>query len=200
MARPTNGTVSAAATRLLALEHGQRELKEELVGVNSRLDVMTEQLAAQGQTLSAIKTLLEETLEVRPSVEASRAAHVGRIDVEKRVDRLARSIAEIEVAIHRAEGNIEADARERIHALRNEARRQLAVLRGHQREASRLLWQLSTTAEGSWDDLKRATERKLTQPRAVVDSMLERFGRAVPRAPRASARPESLFAITPSGG
>ncbi len=132
--------------------------------------------------------------------QSSRAARVGRLDVEKCVDRLARSTAEIEVAIRRAEGNIEAHARERIHALRNEARRQLAVLRGHQREASRLLWQLSTAAEGSWDDLKRAAERKLTQARAVVDSMLERFGRAVPRAPRASARPESLFAITPSGG
>ena len=43
--------------------------------------------------------------------KSSRAARVGRVDVEKRVDRLARSVAQIEVALPRAEGEIEADAR-----------------------------------------------------------------------------------------
>jgi hypothetical protein len=44
--------------------------------------------------------------------KSSRAARVGRVDVENRVDRLARSVAQIEVALRRAEGEIEADARE----------------------------------------------------------------------------------------
>ena len=106
--------------------------------------------------------------------------HVGRFDVEKRVERLARSVAEIEVALRGAEGKIEADARKRIHTLHNEARRQLVILRGHQREATRLLWRLSTAAEGSWDDLMRAADRALTEARTVADSMIERL-RAVAR-------------------
>ncbi len=97
--------------------------------------------------------------------------HVGRFDVEKRVERLARSVAEIEVALRGAEGKIEADARKRIHTLHNEARRQLVILRGHQREATRLLWRLSTAAEGSWDDLMRAADRALTEARTVADSI-----------------------------
>jgi hypothetical protein len=105
----------------------------------------------------------------------SRAARGRSVDVEKRVDRLGRSVAEIEVALRRAEGKIETDARERIHTLRNEARRQLVVLHGHQREASRLLWRLSTAAEGSWDDLKRAADRKLREAHTVADAMIKRF-------------------------
>ena len=116
--------------------------------------------------------------------------HVGRFDVEKRADRLARSVAEIEVALRGAEGKIEADARKRIHTLHNEARRQLVVLRGHLREATRLLWGLSTAAEGSWNDLVRAADRALTEARTVVDSIIGRL-RAVARSRGQGARRDS---------
>jgi hypothetical protein len=116
-----------------------------------------------------------------PRAKSLRAARVGRVDVEKRVERLARLVAEIEVALRRAEGEIEADARERIQMLRKEANEQLALLRGHQREASHLLWQLSTAPVGSWGDLEQAADRALSEARTVADSMLERFRRAVPR-------------------
>jgi hypothetical protein len=116
--------------------------------------------------------------------------HVGRFDVEKRVERLARSVAEIEVALRGAEGKIEADARKRIRTLHNEARRQLVILRGHQREATRLLWRLSTAAEGSWDDLMRAADRALTEARTVADSIIERL-RAVARSRGQGARSDS---------
>ncbi len=116
-----------------------------------------------------------------PRAKSLRAARVGRVDVEKRVERLARLVAEIEVALRCAEGEIEADARERIQMLRKEANEQLALLRGHQREASHLLWQLSTAPVGSWGDLEQAADRALSEARTVADSMLERFRRAVPR-------------------
>jgi len=115
---------------------------------------------------------------------------VGRFDVEKRVERLVRSVAEIEVALRGAEGKIEADARKRIHTLHNEARSELVVLRGHQREATRLLWRLSTVAEGSWDDLMRAADRALTEARTVADSIIERL-RAVARSRGHGARSDS---------
>lgn len=116
--------------------------------------------------------------------------HVGRFDVEKRVERLARSVAEIEVALRGAEGKIEADARKRMHTLHTEARRQLVILRGHQREATRLLWRLSTAAEGSWDDLMRAADRVLTEARTVADSIISRL-RAVARSRGQRARSDS---------
>jgi hypothetical protein len=99
----------------------------------------------------------------------------------KRVERLARLVAEIELALRRAEGEIEADARERIQMLRKEANEQLALLRGHQSEASHLLWQLSTAPIGSWGHLERAADQALSEARTVADSLLERFRRAVPR-------------------
>ena len=112
---------------------------------------------------------------------SSRVSRVGRVAVDKRAERLAQSVAEIEVALRRAEGTIEADARERIHMLRKQANEQLAVLRGHQSEASRLLSRLATAAEGSWGDLEEAADRSLTAARTVAHSLLKRFRRAARR-------------------
>lgn len=69
MARPTNGKVSETVKRLLALEAGQREVKTELAGVNAHLEVLTEYVKGQGRTLEAIKTLLEDTLALRPKLD-----------------------------------------------------------------------------------------------------------------------------------
>ena len=66
---------------------------------------------------------------------ASRAAHIGGVDVRKRVDGLARAVAEIEVAIRRAEEKIVGDAADRIHRLREEAFAQLDAVSGDARRA-----------------------------------------------------------------
>jgi hypothetical protein len=116
-----------------------------------------------------------------PRTEWLRAFRARLVDVEKRVERLARSLPEIEVALRHAEGNIQAEARKRIRMLHKEANEQLAVLRAHQREASVLLRHLSTAAKGSWGELEQAADRALTEARAVADSMLERLRHAVPR-------------------
>jgi hypothetical protein len=67
-----NGKVTGTAKRLLALEESQREIKTELVAINTRLEgmdahlvVMTEHLASQGDTLTAIRQLLAEALPLR---------------------------------------------------------------------------------------------------------------------------------------
>ena len=114
-----------------------------------------------------------------PRTTQSRWPRAGRVDVQKGVRQLARSVRQIEVSLQRAERKIEADARARVRDLRNEARTQLAVLRGHQREATRILTRLSTASGGSWGDLKRAAERALRDARDVADSMIDRFRRAV---------------------
>ena len=67
--------------------------------------------------------------------------------MEKKVGDLARSVAEIEAALRHAEAEIEAEARLRIRTIRREAQQQLAVLRGHHREAGRFLSQLVTSTE-----------------------------------------------------
>jgi hypothetical protein len=105
----------------------------------------------------------------------SRGARGGALNVQRVVEQLARSIADIEVALRRAEGRIDADARERIQTLRSEASRQLMVMRGHQREASRLLRWLSTATVGSWDDVQRAADRELAEARTVAAAMIERL-------------------------
>lgn len=102
-----------------------------------------------------------------------------RVDVEKGVDQLARSVDKIQASLRRAEQKIEADARKRIVKLRKDARKQLAVLRAHKREADRIVTRLSTAGKESWGDLKRAAYRALADARTVADSMAERFRRAV---------------------
>jgi hypothetical protein len=100
---------------------------------------------------------------------------LGPVEVERRVGVLARSVAEIESAIRRAEGRIEADARERIHALRDDTKARLAVLHGQQQEASRLLRALSSAPPDSRDDRARAASTKLAEACAVVHALLERL-------------------------
>lgn len=102
-----------------------------------------------------------------------------RVDVEKGVDRLARSVDLIQVSLRRAEKKIETDARKRIGQLRKDARKQLVVLRGHKREADRIVTRLSTASQNSWGDLKRAAYRALADARTVADAMTERFRHAV---------------------
>jgi hypothetical protein len=92
---------------------------------------------------------------------------------------MARSVAEIQGALRRAERHIEADARARVRELRKEAQAQLALLRGQRREATRMLRRLSTAAGDSWGDVKKAADRTLADARTLAESMIERFRRAV---------------------
>ena len=69
----------------------------------------------------------------------SQEARAAYREIQKGIDHLGRSIKEIRVGLRNAERKIEADAWDRVRKLRNEARAQLAVLRRHQREASRIL-------------------------------------------------------------
>ena len=112
-------------------------------------------------------------------VTMSREARAARAEIARGVDRMARSVAEIRVVLGRTERKIEADARDRIRALRKEAKAQLAVLRARRREATRTLRRLSTAAGDSWRDVKKTADRTLTDARAAAESVIERFRRAV---------------------
>lgn len=108
-----------------------------------------------------------------------REIRAARVEIEKGVDQVARSVADIQRALRRAERGIEADARARIRDLRKEAKAQLAVVRERRREAARTLGRLSTAAGSSWRDVKKAADRTLKDARAVAESVIERFRRAV---------------------
>jgi hypothetical protein len=108
-----------------------------------------------------------------------REVRAARAEIEKGVDHVARSVAQIQVALRRAERKIETDARDRVRELRREAKAQLAVLRTRRREVTHTLKRLSTAAGGSWRDVKKAADRTLADARTVAESVIERFRRAV---------------------
>jgi hypothetical protein len=112
-------------------------------------------------------------------VRIPRDVRAARAEIQKGVHRVARSVAEIQAALRRAERKVEADARERIRELRKDAKAQLVVLRARRREAARTLGRLSTAAGGSWRDVKKAADRTLTDARTVAESVIKRFRRAV---------------------
>jgi len=113
----------------------------------------------------------------RPRV--SREVRAARAEIERGIARVARSAAEIQVALRHAERRIESDARDRVRALRKEAKAQMALLRARRGEANRKLRRLSTAAGGSWRDVKKAADRALTDARKVTKSVIARFRRAV---------------------
>ena len=109
----------------------------------------------------------------RPTM--SREARAARAEIQKGVDRVARSVAQIRVALERAERRIEADARDRIRVLRREAKAQVAVLRARRREATLTLRRLSSAAGDSWRDVKKAADRTLDEARTTAESVITRF-------------------------
>jgi hypothetical protein len=116
----------------------------------------------------------------RRGARVSRAARDGALDLEKDVGELCRAIAEIEIALRRAETEIEADARDQIRMLREDSKEQLGRLYGHYLEAKRLVAQLATAREGSSDDMQRAARRAVREARRIADAMIARCRRAIP--------------------
>lgn len=100
-------------------------------------------------------------------------------EIEGGVRSLGRSIAEIRFCLRKAERKIEADARARIRALRQEARAQLDNLRSREREASRTLERLAAAAGGSWREVKQSADAILADAGAVAASVVERFRTAL---------------------
>ena len=111
---------------------------------------------------------------VNRRTRGSRRIDAGRVDLLKGVDQLARSVERIEISLRRAERMIAADAENRVRKLRTEARAQLLVLRGYEREAMHILTRLSSAANGSWGDLKRMADRALKDARKIADVIIKR--------------------------
>jgi hypothetical protein len=100
-------------------------------------------------------------------------------EIDGGVRRLAKSIAEIEHAVRKAERKIEADAHARIRTLRQEAKAQLNSLQARRREVSRTLKSLAVVAEGSWREVKESADSILAEARATAASVIERFRNAL---------------------
>ena len=71
--------------------------------------------------------------------------------------------------------------RAKVKELRKDARSQLGMLEQKQREAARLLGQLSAAAGESLEDLKRSADSMLADARATATSVVDRFRRALER-------------------
>jgi hypothetical protein len=106
--------------------------------------------------------------------QRSRHAAAQGIELQRRVDRLARMVEQIEISLRRAEQEIEADAKDRLRRLHTEARAQLLVLREHEREAGRILLRLSGTGSSRGGDLQRAADGALQDASKVADAILKR--------------------------
>jgi hypothetical protein len=109
----------------------------------------------------------------------SQDMQTARVEIQRAVDRVAELAADIQVALRRAERKIETDARKRVRALRRDAKAQLAQVKDRRREAIRMLKRVSAAAGGSWRDVKKATDRTVTEARTVAESVIGRFRRAV---------------------
>ena len=109
----------------------------------------------------------------------STEAKAAYSEVQKSVNDLGKTIAEIRRNARRAERKIETDARLRIRALRKEARGQLAQLQSRQRDASRTLRKLSGAAGESWREIKHSADSIVADARAAARRVLDRFRSAL---------------------
>lgn len=100
-------------------------------------------------------------------------------DVEQGVRNLGKSIAEVRQGLRKAERKIEADARARVRALREDAKTQLAGLHSREREVTRTLKSLRAAAEGSWGEVKQTADTILADARVVAESVIARFRNAL---------------------
>lgn len=96
-------------------------------------------------------------------------------EIQKGVNHLDSSIAELRAGLRRAEHRIEADARRRIGDLRREARAQFKALQGKQRDAARLLKKLSAAAGESWQEVKESADSIIADARATAATVGKRF-------------------------
>jgi hypothetical protein len=100
-------------------------------------------------------------------------------EMQKGVDRLDASIADLGAGLRRAEARIEGDARRRIRELCRDARTQLHSLQSRQREAVRMMKHLSAAAGDSWREIQRSANSIFTDARRTTVTLAKRFRRAL---------------------
>jgi hypothetical protein len=102
-------------------------------------------------------------------------------EIKQGMGHLEKSIVEIQRGLRRAEQKIEGDARARVRELRKEGRAQLAALKAKQRDAARVLKNLSTAAGTSWQEVKQSADAILADARGTAASVYERLRSAFTR-------------------
>jgi len=102
-------------------------------------------------------------------------------EIKQGIGHLEKSIGEIQRGLRKAEQKIEADARARVRELRKESRAQLDVLKAKQRDAVRVLKNLTTAAGTSWQELKQSADAILADARGTAASIYERLRAAFTR-------------------
>ena len=115
----------------------------------------------------------------RMKTAMSREARAAYAEVQTGVNRLEKSIADIQRRAVRAERRVEADAQRQIRELRAQVRAQKKALEVRRREAARVLKRISVNAGESWRDAKRAADSILHEARTTAASVVDRFRHAV---------------------
>ena len=100
-------------------------------------------------------------------------------EMQQGVQHLDASIADLRAGLRRAEAKIEADARARIRQLRRDVRSELRSLQSRQREAARLMAQLSSAAGDSWRVIRRSATSIFADARRTGTIIARRFRRAL---------------------
>lgn len=112
-------------------------------------------------------------------VTMPREVRTACTEIQKGVDHLDASIAELRVGLQRAERKIEGDARRRIRDLRKEARAQFRGLQAKERDAARLLKKLSAAAGESWREVKHSADSIIADARVAATAVGKRFRSAL---------------------
>jgi len=115
----------------------------------------------------------------RAGATMPRELRAAYAEMRRGVAHLDASIADLRTGLLRAERRIELDARKRIRALRSEGRIHMKDLQVKQREAGRVLKQLSVAAGESWQEIKRTADSLLADARATTLRVGKRLGAAL---------------------
>jgi len=126
----------------------------------------------------AAKTTRKTSRAKKAMAPEARAAYG---EIKQGLGHLEKSIGEVQRGLRRAEQKIEADARARVRELRREGRAQLGVLKAKQRDAARVLRNLSTAAGTSWQEVKQSADAILADARGTAASVFERLRSAFTR-------------------
>ena len=115
----------------------------------------------------------------RAGIAMPREVRAAYREVQKGVEHLDTSIADLTAGLRRAEQKIESDARRRIRELRKDARAKLKALQARQRDAARTLDRLSLAAGESWREIKRSADSIFADARATANAVGKQFRRAL---------------------
>ena len=117
----------------------------------------------------------------RKGIQLSPAAKAAYGDIQQGIKHVEKSIGEVQKGLRKAEKAIEADAKARIRELRKEGKAQLGVLKNKRKEAARMMKDLTSAAEDSWNTIQAGAEQVFADARTTAGAVADRIRSALQR-------------------